>query len=144
MPVKPMGYWISPNGMVYYTDDHFQFVLEHQKLFKITKSDLKWIDMLARLESVNPETGESLIDRLLKNKWIRIRSDGKNHLFQVWIFTDNIAFDIKMFLMKLKTPPADKVLVEESSTGASFYEPAEFFYSDESLKYTRNPRKLRR
>ena len=128
-----MGWWISRAGQVYPNPDHYGFVLTHPKLFGLTTKGVKGFGLDQR---------QDLLDAVIAKGWTRVRGDSRQGLsFEVNEFDQTTVWNIKQFLIEKKWDPKEKVLIDEAKYGASWYEPVNWFLTDEALKVARNPKR---
>jgi len=128
-----VGYWISRAGRVFANSDHYEFVKAHPKLFGMPKV----------VSGFGLAERTPILEEVVSKGWIRARGDRRNGLtFEVAAITPDTLFNIRDFLIKQKWDPSQKLMIEEQS-GATWYEPAEFFMSDAALAVARNPKRRR-
>lgn len=131
-----MGFWIARSGEVFPNPDHYGFVLTHAKLFGLTAKGVKGFGL---------EQRSGVLDAVIAKGWIRVRGDQRQGLsFEVNEFDQTTVWNIKQFLVEKKWDPKAKVLIDETKYGASWYEPVNWFLTDEALKVARNPKRKRK
>lgn len=123
------GYWISPEGDVFPTNNHFEFLVDNLKKFGFSK---KYI----REQSHSPAL---IIIRAIENGWIRIRRSTPDLVIQIWLLNPDRYCYIRSFLIDMEEPQKKLVFLEELQIKSTFNKTVGWFLSDESLPYVRNP-----
>lgn len=126
------GYWISPDGEVYPTNDHFAFMKSHPDLFGFKNKEARGWQLADR---------QPVIDLALSKRWVRVRGPRPYLSFEFATLDQRTLFNIKTLLEEIGMDPKEYVNLEEVSHDAGWYRPASWIMQDEALAAARNPRR---
>lgn len=127
-----VGYWLSRNGDIRLTPDHFGTVLDFPELFGFTRAESKlW----------SPNDRQDVLTKAVEVGWIRVLGNRPHLNFQFWLLDNRTIFAITNFLSEKKIDPCEQSLFEELKTDATWYKPNSWILGGEALAAARNPRK---